>query len=168
MMAYNVLITKNNGGWWMNLTTVALALLAFKLLSGKSAPSKAEQPKVDFGSFLNEDTQNLLSCVNKLQDKSLSQEDKTSAIFALITNPAVISILSNLSPNATPSSDANGNSPPPSEPTPSPAHQNDEGYTFETPSAEAEQAFEPIKNIAGVEVSHKLYSLYDNWYAKKH
>ncbi len=152
----------------MNLTTVALALLAFKLLSGKPSSSKAEQPKVDFGSFLNEDTQNLLSCVNKLQDKSLSQEDKTSAIFALITNPAVMSILSNLSPNGSQNNDATSNSPPTQTDIQQNCRQNDEGYTFETPSAEAEQAFEPIKNIAGVEVSHKLYHLYDNWYAKKH
>ena len=151
----------------MNLTTIALALLACKLLTSKPSPNKVEKPQVDLTGFLSEDTQNLLSCINKLQDKSLSQEDKTSAIFALISNPTVMSILSNLAPNGTPPTDNESKSPPPCATEPS-SHQNDEGYTFDTPSAEAEQAFEPIKNIAGVEVSHKLYSLYDNWYGKRH
>jgi hypothetical protein len=79
----------------MNLTTVALALLAFKLLSGNSTERKTDAPKVDFGQFLNDDTQTLIENVTKLQDKSLSQEDKTSASFALLTNPAVLGVLSN-------------------------------------------------------------------------
>ena len=152
----------------MNLTTIALALLACKLLTSKPSPNKVEKPQVDLTGFLSEDTQNLLSCINKLQDKSLSQEDKTSAIFALISNPTVMSILSNIAPNSTPEKpDASKREQPCATNAPS-SHQNEEGYKFDTPSAEAEQAFEPIKNIAGVEVSHKLYSLYDNWYAKKH
>ena len=79
----------------MNLTTVALALLAFKLLGGNnSAANKQSKPKVDLGQFLNDDTQTLLENVTKLQDKNLSQEEKTSAIFQLLTNPPVLNVLS--------------------------------------------------------------------------
>ena len=165
----------------MNLTTIALALLAYKLLSGNSTKSKGDTPKVDFGQFLNDDTQSLLQSVSKLQDKTISQEEKSSAIFQLLTNPAVLSILNNLSGgksqgDATQSSSnkqqqeetfASRNQHddcPPQQPAN--AHQNDEGYTFATPSDEAKQGFAPIEKIAGVEVSHKLYALYDNWYAK--
>lgn len=160
-------------GMLMNLTTVALALLAFKLLSGNSTERKKDAPKVDFGQFLNDDTQTLIENVTKLQDKSLSQEDKTSAIFALLTNPAVLGVLSNFTGGK---GQENQDQTPKESPSQQPTfvkqeeevstHQNDEGYTFRAPSDEAKQGFAPIEKIAGVEVSHKLYSLYDNWYAK--
>jgi len=164
----------------MNLTTIALALLAYKLLSGNSTASKGDTPKVDFGQFLNDDTQSLLQSVSKLQDKAISQEEKSGAIFQLLTNPAVLSILNNLSGGKSQDDTTQSSSQQQQEEAfaprnqqddcpqqqPANAHQNDEGYTFRAPSEEAKQGFAPIEKIAGVEVSHKLYALYDNWYAK--
>ena len=34
-------------------------------------------------------------------------------------------------------------------------------------SQESKDFFKPIENVAGAEISQKLYSLYDNWYIKK-
>ena len=45
-------------------------------------------------------------------------------------------------------------------------HVNGEGYRFETPSANSQEFFRPIDNIADTEVKHKLYWFYDNWYVK--
>ena len=45
--------------------------------------------------------------------------------------------------------------------------QNDEGYTFDSPTERAKQFFAPIDPIATAEVKHKLCSFYDNWYLAK-
>ena len=43
---------------------------------------------------------------------------------------------------------------------------NEEGYSFEKPSASSQEFFRPIDNIADAEVKSKLYWFYDNWYVK--
>ena len=45
--------------------------------------------------------------------------------------------------------------------------QNDEGYTFDSPTERAKQFFAPIDPIATAEVKHKLCYFYDNWYLAK-
>ena len=45
--------------------------------------------------------------------------------------------------------------------------QNDEGYTFDSPTERAKQFFAPIDPIATTEIKHKLCYFYDNWYLSK-
>ena len=78
----------------MNLSTMALALLVWQLLSGNgSRQNAAPRPDTDgLSQFLSDDTKNLLECVNKLSDKACSGEDKMGAIFQMMSNPAVMNI----------------------------------------------------------------------------
>lgn len=139
----------------MNLSTIALALLAWQLLSNgtnKRQESKASSPLDNFSQFVNDDTKNIIECVEKLSDKNSSREDKTGALFQMMTNPAVMNMASGLFKQ--------------SEEKAEPV-VNDEGYKFETPSKDSRDFFKPIENIADAEIKHKLYWFYDNWYVKK-
>ena len=156
----------------MNLSTVALLLIAWQVLSsGGNGEAKQNTPRssplVGLSDFLSDDTKNIISCVNKLSDSQCSQEDRTGAIFQMMTNPAVMNIASSIfsggngkqeqpKPNEQPSGEqANGE-----------GYANSEGYKFEQPSTPAQEFFRPIDNIADAEVKHKLYWFYDNWYIK--
>ena len=130
----------------MNLSTVALILLAWQLLSKKSAPSAS--PLDNLSQFMSDDTKSILDCVEKLSNKDATKEDKTGAIFQMMTNPAVMSVAEGLFKKK-------------DEPAPV---VNDEGYKFETPSKDSQEFFRPIDNIADAEIKHKLYWFYDNWY----
>ena len=146
----------------MNLSTVALLLIAWQVLSNNGAHQQ-NTPKVPplsgITDFLSDDTKNIISCVNKLSDRSCSQEDRTGAIFQMMTNPAVMNIASSFF--------GGGQQAQQEPPTEKPAEMvNDEGYKFEQPSATAQDFFRPIDNIADAEVKHKLYWFYDNWYVK--
>ncbi len=137
----------------MNLSTIALALLAWQLLTNsgdkqKENPSKS--PLDNISQFVNEDTKNIIDCVEKISSKDTSAEDKTGAIFQMMTNPAVMNIANSLFKKA--------DSPQ--------TMENDEGYKFEQPSKDSQEFFKPIENIADAEVKHKLYWFYDNWYVK--
>lgn len=137
----------------MNLSTIALALLAWQLLSnsgGKPKETPSKSPLENISQFVNEDTKNIIDCVEKISSKDTSAEDKTGAIFQMMTNPAVMNIANSLFKKA--------DSPKPME--------NDEGYKFEQPSKDSQEFFKPIENIADAEVKHKLYWFYDNWYVK--
>ena len=156
----------------MNLSTIALILLAWQLLSNNSnSPSKpSSRPQIGLSDFLNDDTKNMLNCVNKLSTPC-SQEDRTSAIFQMMTNPAVMNLATNLfggntQENTGESAPQSDNSVHTQNTTTSDPHVNAEGYRFETPSQASQEFFRPIDNIADAEVKHKLYWFYDNWYVK--
>lgn len=100
---------------------------------------------------MSDDTKNIMDSITKLSDKDASQEDKTGAIFQMMTNPAVMDMASKLFNKQEPDKKQD---------------ENDEGYKFETPSATSREFFRPIDNIADAEVKHKLYWFYDNWYVK--
>ena len=136
----------------MNLSTIAIALLAWQLLSkgGDKQQKNAQSPLDNIAQFVNDDAKSIIDCVGKLSDKNSSQEDKTGALFQMITNPAVMNMASGLFKK-------NDEQPP---------IGNDEGYEFETPSKQSRDFFKPIDNIADAEVKHKLYWFYDNWYVK--
>ena len=158
----------------MNLSTLALILLAWQLLGNtQNTRPSTPPPQIGISDFLSDDTKNVLNCVNKLSSNQCSQEDKTNAIFQMMANPAVMKMASNLfggaqngaqsSPqsngeNATTSSNASAPS------TDTDEHVNSEGYRFETPSADSQEFFRPIDNIADAEIKHKLYWFYDHWY----
>lgn len=138
----------------MNLSTIAIALLAWQLLSnnGKQQGKSAGSPLENISQFVNDDTKSILDCVGKLSDKNSTQEDKTGAIFQMMTNPAVMNMASSLFKKT--------------EEKQSDPIVNDEGYKFETPSEQSRDFFKPIDNIADAEIKHKLYWFYDNWYVK--
>lgn len=138
----------------MNLSTIALALLAWQLLSGnngKQQGKSAKSPLESISQFVSDDTKSILDCVGKLSDKDSTQEDKTGALFQMMTNPAVMNMASNLFKKT-------------EEQQPI---VNDEGYKFDSPSPQSKEFFKPIDNIADAEIKHKLYWFYDNWYVKK-
>lgn len=150
----------------MNWSTIALLLLAWQMLgnSQNTQQSPSQRPQIGLSDFLSDDTKNILSCVNKLSSAQCSQEDKTSAIFQMMANPAVMNLASNLFGGKAPNAEQSEKT----HPTPSTQdeHVNSEGYRFETPSATSQEFFRPIDNIADTEVKHKLYWFYDNWYIK--
>lgn len=108
----------------MNLSTIALALLAWQLLSGgnKQQQKPNASPLDNISQFMNEDTKSILESVSKLSNKDSSQEDKTGAILQMITNPAVMNMASNLFKK-------NEKQP----------ETNDEGYKFDTPSSDSRE-----------------------------
>ena len=156
----------------MNLSTIALILLAWQLLgnSPNSQKNTPPRPQIGLTDFLSDDTKNMLNCVNMLSSSQCSQEDKTGAIFQMMSNPAVMNLASNLfgsksqgepqGGKTTSDTSSSHKQPPQNE------HVNDEGYRFETPSASSQEFFRQIDNIADTEVKHKLYWFYDNWYVK--
>lgn len=146
----------------MNWSTVALLFLAWQMLS----QNKQSSPKLqDVAPFLSDETKDILDGVAKLSSATATNEDKTGAILQMMTNPTVMNIAQNLfgtkgtnqtpdEPNDTPPDDSLKN-------------QNDEGYTFDSPTERAKQFFAPVDTIATTEIKHKLCYFYDNWYLAK-
>ena len=169
MSAYNVMITKKEG-LTLNLSTVALLLLAWYAFSGSGKNTQNNRPKTspleNLSSFLSDDTQNILNCVNTLSSNNCSQEDKTSAILQMMANPAVMNIASSFFGGGKTEQGAKNDGYEQTDKSESCEHVNSEGYRYETPSASSQEFFRPIDNIADTEVKHKLYWFYDNWYVK--
>ena len=171
MSAYNVMITKKGDGA-VNLSTLAMILLAWQLLGNSSNAhnSTSPPPQIGLTDFLSDDTKNMLNCVSTLSKKSSSQQDKTGALFQMMANPAVMNLATNLfgggaASKADPSSTETATSSVHTQPT-TDEHVNEEGYRFETPSTSSQEFFRQIDHIADTEVKHKLYWFYDNWYVK--
>ena len=148
----------------MNLSTVALLLLGWYALSGSNKQSqhneqKRPSPLENLSGFLSDDTKNILNCVNTLSSNKCSQEDRTSALLQMMTNPTVMNLAGNFF--------GGGQTAEQNEVHNDDKHVNDEGYKFETPSVSSQEFFRPIDNIADTEIKHKLYWFYDNWYVKK-
>ncbi len=139
----------------MNLSTLAIALLAWQLLSQpqRDAPKK-QQP--DFTGLLSDDTKSIIDSFGKLSSKNCSGDDKLSAILQMMTNPMVMNLAQSLFPQQQSSTQETQEQP----------FTNDEGYKFDTPSQDSKEFFRPIENIADAEVKNKLYKFYDNWYVK--
>ena len=150
----------------MNLSTVALVLIAWQLLKNNNRQDENNNSRnVGISDFLSEDTKSMLGCFGKLSSGQCSAEDRASAIFQIMSNPAVMNIASNLFGNFSKGNGAT-DTPPSQGQTQCDTHTNSEGYKFETPSTASQEFFRPIDNIADTEVKHKLYWFYDNWYVK--
>ena len=154
----------------MNWSTIALILLAWQMLgnSKNTQQSPSQSPQIGLADFLSDDTKTMLNCVNTLSSKQCSQEDKTSAIFQMMANPAVMNLASNLFGGKSQTSETSTPPPDTSVHTQTQStqdeHVNAEGYRFETPSGASQEFFRPIDNIADTEIKHKLYWFYDHWY----
>lgn len=137
----------------MNVGTVALLLAGALLLSNKSN----SMPNIS--GLLNDNARSVMDSVGKLSDPNASKEQRTGALLEMMTNPTVMEMAEKLfsgssakSADSTPKEDQDVNS---------------EGYNLGRYSDESREFFRPIEKVAGKEVSHKLYSLYDNRYPRK-
>lgn len=161
----------------MNLSTVALILLAWQLFSKSNSQQNTRKvpPSIGLTDFLSDDTKNMIDCVEKLSSGQCSQEDRTGAIFQMMANPAVMNLANNLFGQMGNAGEANNGAKTTSNESKSQkdttdntseTHVNSEGYRYETPSTASQEFFRPIDNIADTEIKHKLYWFYDNWYVK--
>ena len=150
----------------MNLSTVALILLAWQLLSDNRRQPNRPASQTGISELLSDDVKSVINSAQKLSDKNCSQADRAGAIFEIMSNPALQNLAENLF----------GNAGQPKQTTNDQQTQrqkdeeqdvNNEGYKFETPSTASREFFRPIDNIADAEVKHKLYWFYDNWYTAK-
>lgn len=147
----------------MNLSTIALLLLAWQLFGTKNtSESQQAAKKPDLIQLFSDDTKNMIDCVGKLSSQKSTNDDKMGALFQIISNPTVMNLVQNMFPqkNAAETEASQQTAPPQNEFT------NEEGYRFETPSTESQEFFRPIDGIADAEVKNKLYWFYDNWYIK--
>lgn len=137
----------------MNVGSVALLLAGVLLLSNKSD----SMPNIS--GLLNDNARSVVDSVGKLSDPNASKEQRTGALLEMITNPTVMEMAEKL---------FSGNGAKGTVSTP-PQDQdvNSEGYNLGRYSDESREFFRPIEKVAGKEISHKLYSLYDNRYPRR-
>ena len=127
----------------------------------------------------NPDLAGLLPHVAKLIDKNSTEEDKNFAMMNLLTNPAIFEIMQKFTTKQEqPDLDKTNENNPKQDNDFSQKQDNEydqkqdeikpEQTQNEQPfSAESQEFFAPIKDVADKHISQKLYALYDNWYIKK-
>ncbi len=154
----------------MNLSTIALILLAWQLLAPDRQRQNVAQPQLQ--DMLSDEVKSILDSAQKLSKPDCSQEEKAGAIFEIFANPAMQQWAGALFGQGHPQEaqeTKSDNQPQEAQQAAQAAqteHVNEEGYRFETPSQASQEFFRPIDNIADVEIKHKLYWFYDNWYTK--
>ena len=157
-------------------------LIGFVLLGSFNKQDKKQA--FDLSQILsNPDLTNLLPHIAKLLDKSADEQDKNLAIMNLLTNPAIFEIVQKFATKQQPQQDKNqqnnqeDNSKNNETPSQNQTVQNQEQTVDQTNnqntqnqqtfSAESQEFFAPIQEVADKQISKKLYALYDNWYVKK-
>ncbi len=175
----------------MNIATIAICLLAYRMLNNNSASRGSADNTANMGSgvldsMLSEEAKNIMGSVRTLTN---GEGDKTGALLSILTNPSVMSVVSSMFGGVldnivnfgkgTTSSNSTDNSTSDSTSTSSSAGADnnssdnststyDNSVYDTTPyyggSEGAQQFFAPIDNIAGREVSSRLYHMYDNYY----
>ncbi len=168
MPAYNILITFK-GVFAMNL----LPLLLGFVLIGNFKKQGEKQNGFDLSQILsNPDLVSLLPNVAKLFDKTATEEEKNTAMMAMLTNPVIFEIVQKFAGKNQNDSQQNNDAQQKEQQTDK-QEQNkqkqDECQTQkqQTFSDESKEFFAPIKDVADKQISKKLYALYDNWYIKK-
>ena len=139
-----------------------LPLLIGCVLLGSFGRQNKKQDGFDLSSLLsNHDVVSLLPHLAKLFDNNATEEDKNLAIMNLLTNPAIFEIVQKFATKQPPQEKQNQKT---SEQNETQQKQDKAEQNF---SAESQEFFAPIKDVADKQISKKLYSLYDNWYTKK-
>lgn len=145
----------------MNLSVIALAVLAWKLFSDRQTREKdSHQPKIAITDFLNDEMKTVIQGAEMLTNKNATNDERMSAIIGLMSNPTVMSFAEgffgkrNEEKQETQEEQGRGEQ----------SFSNEEGYEFERPSQASQEFFRPIEKIADPEVKSKLYWFYDNWY----
>lgn len=168
MPAYNILITFK-GVFAMNL----LPLLLGFVLIGSFKKHSEKQNAFDLSQILsNPDIVSLLPSVAKLFDKTATEEDKNTAMMALLTNPVVFEIMQKFAgKNQNETQENNSQQKEQQTNKEEKTEQKQDEYKpqekQQTFSDESKEFFAPIKDVADKQISKKLYALYDNWYIKK-
>lgn len=150
-----------------------LPLLLGFVLIGSFKKHSEKQNGFDLSQILsNPDIVSLLPSVAKLFDKTATEEDKNTAMMALLTNPVVFEIMQKFAgknQNETQENNSQQNEQQTNKEE-KPEQKQDEYKPQEkqqTFSDESKEFFAPIKDVADKQISKKLYALYDNWYIKK-
>ena len=155
-----------------------LPLLLGFLLLGKVNKQDKKQA-FDLSQILsNPDVANLLPHVAKLLDKNAGDDDKNFAIMNLLTNPAIFEIVQKFATRQTPNQQQEEKTQ--TEKQAENIHKTEQNkeenieqtnlnntQKTQTFSAESQEFFAPIQEVADKQISKKLYALYDNWYVKK-
>lgn len=168
MPAYNILITFK-GVFAMNL----LPLLLGFVLIGSFKKHSEKQNAFDLSQILsNPDIVSLLPSVAKLFDKTATEEDKNTAMMALLTNPVIFEIMQKFAgKNQNETQENNSQQKEQQTNKEEKTEQKQDEYKpqekQQTFSDESKEFFAPIKDVADKQISKKLYALYDNWYIKK-
>ena len=119
----------------------------------------------------NPDLAGLLPHVAKLIDKNSTEEDKNFAMMNLLTNPAIFEIMQKFtSKQEQPDhdkTDENNKQKDNDYNQKQDENKQEQPQTEQPFSAESQEFFAPIKDVADKQISQKLYALYDNWYVKK-
>ena len=140
-----------------------LPLLIGCVLLGSFGRQNKKQDSFDLSSLLsNQDVVSLLPHLAKVFDNNATQEDKNLAIMNLLTNPAIFEIVQKFATKQPEQQDKEKQN----TDDKSQAEQKQD-KTEQNFSAESQEFFAPIKDVADKQISKKLYSLYDNWYTKK-
>ena len=143
----------------MNLLPLLLGFVLFGTFNKRD-----KQQAFDLSQILsNPDIANLLPHVAKLFDKTANEEDKNFAIMNLLTNPAIFEIMQKFSTTQQKTTQQNDDN---TKETVDLSKENDNQPKQEF-SDESKEFFAPIQEVAGKQISKKLYALYDNWYVKK-
>lgn len=144
----------------MNLLPLLLGFLLIKGFGKKDAPKGGAD---SLGSlFSNPDAMSMLPHVAKLFDSSATEQEKNDAMMALMTNPAVFDLVSKFTSRDKSGDEKHSSEPTDEKPDAPKGGKSDDGF-----SGESREFFRPVEKVAGVEISSKLYKLYDNWYIKK-
>ena len=150
-----------------------LPLLLGFVLIGSFKKHGEKQNGFDLSQILsNPDIVFLLPNVAKLFDKTATEEDKNTAMMALLTNPVIFEIVQKFAgKNQNETQESNNSQKEQQASTEEQTRQKqDECKQQEkqqTFSDESKEFFAPIKDVADKQISKKLYALYDNWYVTK-
>lgn len=150
-----------------------LPLLLGFVLIGSFKKHSEKQNAFDLSQILsNPDIVSLLPSVAKLFDKTATEEDKNTAMMALLTNPVVFEIMQKFAgKNQNETQENNSQQKEEQTNKEEKTEQKQDEYKpqekQQTFSDESKEFFAPIKDVADKQISKKLYALYDNWYIKK-
>lgn len=158
----------------MNLLPLALGFLAWQFLKKNGNGTNSALGGLNgIGNLLNNpDALGMLTSFGKLSDKKATTAEKTSALIELLSSPAILEVAKSLFKNYAPASGSDKADNRQSEEKKTGAGKksspiSEDDFKTEEATDESKQFFKPVETVAGVEISKKLYHLYDNWYLKK-
>ncbi|MEG1706598.1 MAG: hypothetical protein RR086_03360 [Clostridia bacterium] len=146
----------------MNILYLVLFFVVFKMFNGgdkNTSDTKSSFDSLSSLGILGDNGKDIINSINKLNDP---QSNKQNVILEIITNPAVFSLAQEMffhKKNTKTEDNESDKGSAERRDTPNSKPQEEQGF-----SEESKEFFKPITNVAGKEISEKLYSLYDNWY----
>lgn len=150
----------------MNLLPLALGFLAWQFFGKKNKESSVLGGGI--GKLLsNPDAIGMLTSFAKLSDKTTTTAEKTSALIEMLSSPVIFEVAKSLFKSAAETAaSTSANTSTATKETADNIKKAPENFSATDISDESKQFFKPVETVAGVEISKKLYHLYDNWYLK--